>query len=436
MRSISLFSVLFLQFLSCTSSAQEIFLDTFIRKDGIHIVPGFEPWQTETLFTAKKSKGKPANSQPLLPLEACDRVKYYSAASFGDKKTEPYRFFRVLNDLEAHDSTAYFQVLSDMPPAYQSFFRGLYQMEYNDFKTALSFFDNVLRTAASDSLLQKESSFWKEVSQKMLNEQAQHSAVLAAYALLEQPRSDSTKLMDLLQQVSLPQYAMHKYINLYNYHYREKDYDAARTVYDSILAYTGYAKMKASLTKNRAAVLEMLEAKQRFIDVVKKGLYHYEMDYLYDHLEAWGHDTVTDKEFSATAGFVLDKRNTTKTDSIFTRWLSDTAVNGQLSKFEVLSFIRTPLDKQGRRFVIVRLGFNNENTWNRYLSFLQKFKSKPVQLSVLTNKHGIIEGNEYMLTKYFIAELYSQDDPVIKYELTLYLLQDADGNVYAVDTLF
>jgi hypothetical protein len=47
-----------------------------------------------------------------------------------------------------------------------------------------------------------------------------------------------------------------------------------------------------------------------------------------------------------------------------------------------------------------------------------------------------IEGTEYMLTKHFIAALMKQDDPVLKYALTLYLLEDAEGNAYAVDTLF
>jgi hypothetical protein len=433
MRAITCFCLFFVQFICLSSPAQEILLDTFIRKDGIHTVPAFEPWETATLFRGKSAKGKQAGNQPLLPLEACERVKYYSSAAVSGKKTEPHRFFKVLADLEAHDSTNYFQVLSDMPPPYRSFFSGLYHVEYNRFNTAVSFFDSAL--AAGDSLLLKETPFWKDAAMKMLNEQSQHNTIYTAYTLLEHPRVDSGALMKLLQQVSLPQYLMHKYICLYNYSFRKNDYGGARLVYDSIVSHASYSKMKASLAKNRNAALAILAAKENFIATVKKGLYHYEIDYLYDNLETWGRDTLTDKEFVTDAGFLLHQ-GATKSDSIYTRWLLDTAAIDALSKFEVLSFVRTPLDRAGRRFVIVKLGFDNEDTYNKYVAFLAKFKSKPVQQSVLYNKGGISEGNEYMLTKHFIAALYRQDDPVIKYELSLYLIQDAEGNVYAVDTLF
>jgi hypothetical protein len=434
MRYITFFVFFLLQSFSFISSAQTILTDTFIRKDGIHLVPEFEPWETATLFRIKSSKNKQVGSQPLLPLEACDRVKYYSS-NLAEKKTEPFRFFRVLNDLAAHDSDSYFQYLTDLPTAYQSFFKGLYFVEYNEFKTALPLFDNVFSNGA-DSLLMKEPPFWKEATTKMLNEQLQHNTVLAAYSLLEQPRIDSARLMALLQQVTLPQYVMHKYISLYNYNYRKKNYEAARVLYDSVVAYASSSKIKASLAKHRVAVQEMLDGKEKFMTAMRNKLYHYEVDYLYDHLQTWGQDTLTDKEFSALAGFTLEKRYTTKTDSIFTRRLVDTAVDEPLSKFEMLSLIRTPPDRGGRRFVIVKLGFDNEDTWNKYVSFLSKFKSKDVHQSVLYNKTSITEGNEYMLTKHFIAALYKQDDPVIKYELSLYLIQDAEGNVYAVDTLF
>jgi hypothetical protein len=242
-------------------------------------------------------------------------------------------------------------------------------------------------------------------------------------------------LAKLLQQVSLSQYQMHKFINLFNYSFRRNDYGAALALYDSILAHTSYSKMKGSLSKNRDAVREILDAKERFVDVQRKGIYHYEVDDLYDNLTTWGKDTLTDTEFVTMAGFVLNPKLTNKTDTIYVRRLIDTAVNGTLSKMEMLSFIRTPLDKSGRRFVIVKLGFDSEEAWKKYEAFLQKFKTKPLQQSVLYNKAGI-EGNEYMLTNHFIAALYKQDHPVIKYELSLYLLQDVEGNVYGVDTLF
>lgn len=194
--------------------------------------------------------------------------------------------------------------------------------------------------------------------------------------------------------------------------------------------------MKSSLTKNRDAVDEMLEAKESFITAMNNNMYHYEIDYMYDHLEAWGADTLTDRSFAEAAGFIFRPKFSSKTDTIFTRWLKDTAVNEPLSKFEVLSFVRTPPDKAGRQFVMVKLGFDNEEAYKKYSGFLADFKSKPIWQSVLQNKGKIREGNEYMLTKYFIAALYEHDDPVIKYELCIYLLQDSEGNAYAVDTLF
>jgi hypothetical protein len=434
MKYLVFLSLLVAQCCCLSVAAQSISTDTFLRKDGIHLVPEFAPWETATFFKAR-SKAKPVNPQPLLPLDACDRVKYYSS-TLAEKKTEPLRFFKIMNNLEAHDSDAYFQYLADLPLSYQSFFKGLYFVETNDFKTALPFFDSVMNNGAADSLLRREAPFWNNIAQKMLNEQLQHQVVLETYRLFEQPRVDSLKLMGLLQQVTLPQYLMHKYISLYNYNYRKKNYEGARVVYDSIVAYANNSKIKSSLTKNRAAVHETLDGKEKFMMAMRNGLYHYEVDYLYDHLQAWGQDTSTDKEFSALAGFTLEQRYTNRTDSIFTRRLVDTAADETLSKFEMLSLIRTPLDRGNRSFVIVKLGFNNEDTWNKYVAFLSKFKAKDVHESVLYNKTSITEGNEYMLTKHFIAALYKQDDPLIKYELSLYLIRDAEGNVYGVDTLF
>jgi hypothetical protein len=426
-----LFVLLFLGF---TAPAQEILTDTFFRKDGIHLVPEFEPWQDATMFMVKSGKGKRVSTQPLLPLDACEKIKYYSNA-LAQKKEEPFRLFRVLIDLEGHDSSAYFQMLGDMPPAYQSFFQGLFYMEYNHFEKAVPLFDKVFTVAGNDSLLSKETPFWQEAAKRMANEYVQHAAVFSAYTLMQQPRPDSVQLAKILEAVRLPQYQMHKFINLFNFSFRKNDYGAALSLYDSVLTHTSYSKMKSSLTKNRNGVLEILDAKERFVDVRKKGIYHYEVDDLYDNLTTWSRDTLADMEFVTMAGFVLSPKLTSKTDTVFVRRLMDTAVNGSLSKFEMLSFIRTPLDKAGRRFVIVKLGFDNEDAWTKYLAFLEKFKNKPVQQSVLYNKAGV-EGKEYMLTNHFIAALYKQEHPVIKYELSVYLLQDVEGNVYAVDTLF
>ncbi len=436
MRYLTSLCLIFFQFFGFTASAQEKFLDTFIRKDGIYIVPPFEPWQQATMFSVKSQKGRQANNRPLLGIDVVSRVKFYSSSVFRDKKTEPYSYFRVLADLEAHDSSAYFQVLSDLPPVYQSFFSGLYHVEYNDFKKALGFFDNVLNTVVNDSLLSYETVFWNEATKKLVQEHLQYNAVYAAYRLQDEPRPDSAKLANLLAQILLPQYVMHKYILEYNYRFRKNDYDSARSLYDSVLAYTTHSRMKASLSKNREAVRELLDAKGKFIAAMRDQLYHYEIDYLYDHLDAWGGESLTGKELAEEAGFALSPRHTTRTDSIFTRWLKDTANPELLSKFEVLSFIKTPLDKAGRRFVMVKLGFDHDSTFQKYAVFLEKFKSKPIQQSVMSNQGKYREGNEYMLTKYFIAALYRQDDPVIRYELCLYLLEDAEGNVYAVDTLF
>jgi hypothetical protein len=432
MKSSLLACALFVHMLSLVASAQDVFTDTFIRKDGIYPVPQFVSWEAGTLFVLKKSKNRVANSQPVLSIEAAERLKHYAAA-YSNQKTEPFRFFNVLDDLAAHDSAMYFERISDMPLQFRAFFRGLYFIEYNEFDKALALFDTLLNN--DDSILLKEVPFWKTVTQKMYNEQVQHNTIFAAYALLEQHQLvDSAKLFHFIQQVSLPQYLMHKYINLYNYYYRQKSYEAARSTYDSILRYTIHSKMKASLSKNREAVLEMLESKENFIATGKNGLYHYDIDYLYDHLEAWIQDTLTDKEFATMAGFKLHERSTTKADSIFTRRLTDTAANERLSKFEILSLIRTPLDKAGRRFLIVKLGFSNDDTYNKYVSFLSKFKSKSIQQSVLYG--AMHEGEEFMLTQYFIAALYHKNDPLIKYELSLYALEDAEGNMYAVDTLF
>jgi len=427
------FALLFLLGLfSNNVNAQEIQTDTFIRKHGIYPVPPFTPWEEGTLFAPKKSKNKVVPGLPLLSIEAAERLKLY-IAQFSEQKNEPFRFFRVLEDLAIQDSSAYLERLNDMPPLFQSFFRALYYTERNQFDKAIKTFDSLQTT--TDSLLMKEVPFWKTVAQKLWEEQLQHDNVLEAYTMLEENTSvDSMKLFHLLNNVSLPQYKMHRFINLFNHHYREKHYHILRSVYDSILTHTTHSKMKASLVKNRTAMLELLESKESFIIARKNDMYHYEIDYLYDHLETWKRDTLTDKTFSALAGFKLHQRSTTKTDSIFTRRLTDTAAEELLSKFEILSLIRTPIDKAGRRFVMVKLGFSNDSTYKKYEAFLSKFKSKPIQQSVIYA--AMAEGDEYMLTQYFIAALFHKNDPVIKYELSIYSVEDAEGNSYAVDTLF
>jgi hypothetical protein len=432
MRYIILLFIVLLNGLSVISTAQDVYTDTFIRKDGIHPVPSFTEWEPGTLFALKKTKNKAASGQPVLSVEAAERLKFYSD-KYSNQKTEPYRFFLVLDVLALHDSSTYFERVSDMPPMFRSFFRGLYLIENNEFDKAVSAFDSLSNT--EDSVLLKEVPFWKIVTKKLLNEHQQHNAVFAAYNIFEREAIvDSSKLFHLLSNVDLPQYMMHKYVNLFNYYHRKKHYDIARSTYDSILAYTTHSKMKASLSKNRESVLEWMESKEKFISAIKNDLYHYEIDYLYDHLETWKRDTLTDKAFSALAGFKLHQQSTTKTDSIFVRRLIDTAANEQLNKFEILSLVRTPIDKAGRRFIMVKLGFANDSTFKKYLSFLSKFKTKPIQQSVL---YGTVpEGDEYMLTQFFIAALYQKDDPLIKYELSIYSIEDAEGNSYAVDTLF
>lgn len=369
---------------------------------------------------------------PLLSIEAAERLKFYDD-TYAGKKEEPFRFFSVIEDLAAQDSSTYFERISDMPPLFSSFFRALYLTESNEFDKALMTFDSLLNT--TDSLLLREVPFWKGIAQKLLEEHLQHNTVLAAYDMFEQQATvDSVKLFHLLKQVSLPQYKMHRYINQFNHYYRGKHYDMVRSTYDSVLAYTTHSKMKASLSKKREAMFEWLESKENFMIAIKNDLYHYEIDYLYDHLEAWKRDTLTDQSFAALAGFKLHQRSTTKTDSIFTRRLTDTSATGLLNKFEILSLVRTPVDKAGRRFIMVKLGFSSDSAYKSYVSFLSKFKRKPIQQSVFYA--NLSEGDEYMLTEYFIAALFLKDDPAIKYELSIYSIEDAEGNSYAVDTLF
>jgi hypothetical protein len=374
MRSPVTVCFLLLQCFYFSASAQEIFLDTFIRKDGIYSVPSFEQRQPRTLFAVASSKKKTINADELLDLQAAERIRHYSTSSFGDQKKEPFTYFRSLRDLEAHDSAAYFEDLSDLPATYRMFFTGLFHLENNRFRKSLTVFQNMLDTGIDDSLLSKETRFWSGITRKLIADETEYNAVLNAYAALQRPRKDRyEQVMHSMDSVYSPEYVFHKYLIQYNYNYRLRDYKGTRLTYDSVLKYAINPKMKASLAKNRDAVEELMAAKETFINVQDKKIYHYEIDYLYDHLDLWGSRSLTDKEFAEDAGFTLSKRYTTKTDSIYTRWLKDTAENGTLSKFEVLSFTKTPLH-EGRRFVIVKLAFDNEPTYDKYLSFLEKFK--------------------------------------------------------------
>jgi hypothetical protein len=429
----SIFSLFFL-LLSYAVGAQETFLDTFIRKDGIYTLVPFTEREPRTLFAFSGSKKKSINEELSLGKDLSEKVKAYLSPSFG--KQEPYVYFRVVRDLEAHDSASYYQGLAELPTPYQNFFSGLYLVELNNFKDALPKFDDILNSGNSDSLLLRESKFWKDATQKLLSDDIAYKNVLSAYAASENPTRESyPKLLGLVERIQSP-YLLHRYLIQYNYLFRINDYDSASKVYDSVVLYAVPAKMKASLTKNRDAVVELLQAKKNFIKVAKNKLYHYDIDFLYDHLDAWGANNLTDREILDEAGFTLSKKYSTKSDSIFTRWLKDTTLIDTLSKFEVLSFIKTPLDKGNRRFVIVKLGFDNEKTYKEYETFLSRFKSKPIFQSIYYNSGPLKEGEEYMLTKNFIAALYKQNDPIIKYELSLYLIEDSEGNVYGVDTLF
>ncbi len=432
MRSAFLFLLVILSF---AANSQEIFLDTFIRKDGIYTLTPFEEREPRTLFAFTGSKKKPVNNVSSLGVDLAERVKDYISPSFG--KQEPYTYFRVVRDLEAHDSASFYQGIADLPTPYQSFFNGLYLIEANNFKAALPKFDDLLNSGNGDSLLMKETKFWRNATAKLFEDDLTYNNVLAAYKASKSPKREAySNVLNLLEKIQSPAYLLHRYIIQYNYLFRINDYDSASKVYDSVVHYAAPAKMRASLTKNRDAVVELLQAKKNFIKVAKNKLYHYDIDFLYDHLDAWGASNITDREILDEAGFTLSKRYSTKTDSIFTRWLKDTTLVDTLSKFEVLSFIKTPLDKGNRRFVIVKIGFDNEHTFTEYENFLAKFKSKPIQQSIYYNTGPLKEGDEYMLTKNFIAALYKQNDPIIKYELSLYLIEDAEGNIYGVDTLF
>jgi tetratricopeptide (TPR) repeat protein len=437
MKLIAAFCLLLFQLASFSSSAQEHFLDTFIRKDGIHAIPAFSPREARTLFAGSQGKHskKTTATAPLLGKDACDRIRLYTAPSFG--KTEPFTYFRVLRDLEAHDSSGYFEGLNDMAAGYKQFFTGLYYVEENNFKKALPAFDGLLNGGIYDSLLSKETVFWRDITKDLLQDQNDYNIVAELYTHLENPAKERFgKVQQLADRIQLPAYQFDKYLVLYNYCYSLKNYAGAKNVYDSLLAYTPQGKMKTSLAKNRAGVMEMLDATDKFIAAIKNKLYFYEIDYLYDHLNDWGSAHLTDRDLVEEAGFALNQKFTNAKDTVYTRWLKDTASIDTLTKYEMLSFTRTPLDKNGRRFVIVKLNFNHEGTYNRYLSFLEKFKSKPVQQSVMFTATSKLQGDEYMLTKHFITSLCQQDDPLMKYELTLYLLEDKDGNVYGVDTLF
>ena len=436
MRAPSFCCFVLLHLICFSSSAQEIFLDTFIRKDGIYTVPAFEAREARTLFAVANSKKKTINTEDLLDIKAAERIRRYSTASFGDPKKEPFSFFRVLQDLEAHDSSGYFESIAELPATYRMFFTGLFHVESNNFKKALHVFDNLLNTGLDDSLLSRETTFWRDQSFNFLKEETEYNAILAAYAELQHPRKDRYELvMHSMDSVHSPEYIFHKYLIQYNYNYRLKNYKEARVLYDSVLAYAFNPKMKQSLSKNKEALEELLAAKEAFINAQDKKIYHYEIDYLYDHLELWGSQSLTDREAAEDAGYTLSKKFTTKTDSVFTRWLKDTSETGTLSKFEVLSFTKTPL-RQNNRFVIVKLAFDREDTYNLYASFLEKFKSKPIRQSIMTQVGKFTEGTEYMLTKYFIASLVKQEDPILKYAISLYLLEDGEGNPSTVDTLF
>lgn len=431
LRITSIISIIFVFLFPVFASAQTVEYDTFIRKDGIYAPGSFDERGGRTLFCFTDARKKTINPEATLGKPLCDRVKYYLSPSFG--KTEPYTYFRTLRDLQAHDSTAYFDGLIGMPSAYQQFFRALYLVEENQFKKAYMGFDNI---SATDSLLTKETVFWKDALKGLVEDEIAYSSVINAYKLLAHPVvSGYARLDSVLAQIQSP-YLQHRYIVQFNYHFRLRDYVGARQLYDSIVVYTTQDKMKASLIKNRGQVLDMLEAKNTFMAAMKKQLYHYELDFITDHLDAWGSSNITMRDELEDAGFTLNPRFTNKIDSFYTRWLMDTAEVDTKSKFEVLSFVKTPFDKSGRRFVMVKLGFDRDETFQIYEKFLQRFKSKPIEMSLMANNGPRREGNEYMLTKYFIASLYKQQDPVIKYELCLYLLEDKEGNAYAVDTSF
>lgn len=382
-----------------------------------------------------QAKGSKANAAVEMDAECMKKAKAYLGIS--KKEKEPLSYFRVVNYLAITDSAGYFDFLEGMPLQYQSFFKGLYLVQQNNFSAALQVFDILIGKGIQDSLLLTETTFWRDAAEKLLNDKAEYDILVQLYKELEKPeRKSYPRIAEALSKIVSPEYLFHKYLVQYNYNYRIGNYQAAKEVYDSVLKYTPHSKMKTSLAQKREYIMEMLLAKQKFIDVSKNHLYYYNLADLYEHLKDWSKDTVTNKKKLEAAAFRLQAKHSNHQDSVYTRWLIDTLDNESKNKFEVLSFTRVPWEREGKRVVMVKLAFSDENTYNFYLPQLSSFQSKPMYGSLFFTNKGQLNGREYMLTRHFIAALYEQNDPFTKYALSLYCIEDNQGNLYAIDTLF
>jgi len=332
------------------------------------------------------------------------------------------QYSTLYNSLLRKDSINYFNVVKTFENPYKLFFTGLFKYNANDMEGAYATFSDLSNLKHKDSFLSNENAFWLDVTSRYIAATEEFTDLYSIIEKYENERnySDALKKID---SVKNPLNFYNKYLFKYDLEVRQHNYPQAIATLDSLKKYSPDADTKDLVVGNYKKLLELLRQKQNYLKITANGYYYYPVSSLYNNIVYYFQSQKMPADTLQKAGFAIQMEKCTKTDSVFTRSLADTAADNTAEISEALNFNRRIYDPALMdTMFILTLTFREKNTFDFYQNYLSaNFPETHPLERTLTYKFEYSEGKEYMIYRYMIAGLL-YDYKSSTYQLYIYCI--------------
>jgi len=332
------------------------------------------------------------------------------------------QYAELYNSLVRKDSINYFNFIKPFENSYRLFFTGLFQYNANDIEGAYATFSNLNDLKHKDTFLSKETAFWLDVTSRYIAATTEFTNFYSAIKKYEDERNYSAAL-NKLDSVKNPLNFYNKYLLKYNIELRQYHYPEAMAALDSLKKYSPDADTKDLVVGNDKNLAELLSFRQNYLQVMTNGYYYYPVSSLYNNIVYYFQTQKMPVDTLQKAGFDIQMKKCTVTDSVLTRNLADTAADNTHEIYEVLNFNRRIYNPALMdTMLILTLSFKEKNTYDFYQNYLSaNFPETHPLARTLTYKFENCDGREYMIYRYMVAGLL-YDHLSSTYKLYIYCI--------------
>lgn len=410
--------------LAVIANSQDVFVSGYLRRDGLYIQPHYRTNPNGTLFDNYSTKGninpytgKPGWIDPYSKISST----YYTSIPRAYQKN----YNNLFDYLTQKDSIRFYQVVNNFQYYYKLFFTALFDLNKNRIEEADKIFSILTSTTTGDAFIEKESKEWLELTSNYLNATEEYKHV---YSSLEYEKKGNyeaaIKEAELLKN---PLNFYEKYLLKFSFEYKTHKYTEAKISYDSLTQYIPSQTDRDLWMSNREDFFYSLDGRNNYIRALSNETYFYPINLLYRNFlsffSSYSIPIIELKELSFNYKEELSSEN----DTTFMRSLVDTSEKN-VQKLDFLSFHKHALSNSKDTLKLIKLVFEDQESFTFYQSLLSKNKHTREIENSLVFKLKNATGKEFLLTKYIgLGLIQDKSFDLPHYELYLYCFVSSEG---------